>query len=73
MLPAQINVTTEHYGDYFEDSYKTWKEKYVFLEKVFLVGGDVLKFRDCNLNESKYCTDEDGNSWTIELIQQKIN
>lgn len=69
MLIAQINVMTEYYGD--EGGYGSYR--CVFLEKIFWGGGRILEFQDCILNESNYCTDEDGNSWRIELTQQKIN
>jgi hypothetical protein len=79
-LPAEIHVySEEEEGEPTEDAYgiehsNAYTIKYIVLDKVFWSNEGYLEFNDCQLEVGKkvQCNDQDGESWTIELTNEKV-
>ena len=73
-LQAQVHVSTVlEESDYpQEDSYgneyfESYSRKYIIIEKVFWPNGGVSEFDFCDIEDSNYCVDQNGNWWYIRI------
>jgi hypothetical protein len=79
-LPAEIHVySEEEEGELTEDANgieqrNTYTIKYIILEKVLWPNEGYLEFNDYQLEVGKkvQCNDQEGESWTIELTNEKV-
>ncbi len=79
-LPAEIHVySEEEEGEPSIDAIgvehsNTYTVKYIILEKVLWPNEGYLEFNDCQLEVGKkvQCNDQEGESWTIELTNEKV-
>jgi hypothetical protein len=79
-LPAEIHVySEEEEGEPSVDASgvehsNTYTIKYIILEKILWPNEGYLEFNDCQLEIGKkvQCNDQEGESWTIELTNEKV-